>query len=778
MPARNERGAPVFDRTKPRELVRFFEELEYLFDHADVVLSAEKKKHVLRYVEFEVEQLWKTFPEYSDLLKTYDEFKAAILVHYPDASGDFVYSLRDMDTLIGERQRLGISNTTELADYHLQFLSITTWLIEKQQLGVLEQQRGYVRGFQPRLLGAINNRLQLKFPDHHPNKPHPITNVNEAARFILQGAATAPQNYFAPTPPGVNPPFVPDGAVSIAKREPPIKKEDLGSLLSEFTKTIVDAIKQNSRGGRPMYGASSSDSQTRQTNCNFCGGPHFIRECARVEEVIRAGKCKRNSEGKVVLPSGAFVPREIPGTLLEERIEEWHRRNPGQLAVSTLIQTITYPACQHCRTDHHTTCVAPSDQPKQSYQLSTSDRIATIEAELFNLRARGSKFVPAPKTRAQKARAATIEEVEEEDEAAVRAARQPRVEEVTDEEAVRNVSPGVAPVVREATPVSQSTSASEHPYQRAKDAAYIPPTMRNIGAPVKSTPVNKRGDPAYKTLPPVHDPQIAIEVYKRSMEAPITITQRELLSISPEVRSQVRDVTTMRRVSNNPAVASQNALQLEDEAYDEVIDADPDGAMFALPCCAPHPRFRQPRELPSGAIIVPDPIERYYRSLPPGQSPDPDRLIVAKESSAVRSIFAVIDNTNKKECILDPGCQIIAMSEDTCHELALAYDPAIRLNMQSANGTLDWSLGLARNVPFTIGSITLYMQVHIIGSPAYDVLLGRPFDILTESIVRNFANEDQTITINDPNTGQRYTVPTIPRGASCKIKVAGQGFRL
>jgi hypothetical protein len=112
----------------------------------------------------------------------------------------------------------------------------------------------------------------------------------------------------------------------------------------------------------------------------------------------------------------------------------------------------------------------------------------------------------------------------------------------------------------------------------------------------------------------------------------------------------------------------------------------------------------------------------------------------------------------------------VAMSEDTCHELSLVYDPTIRLNMQSANGNTDWSLGLARNVPFTIGSITLYMQVHIIGSPAYDILLGRPFDILTESVVRNFANEDQTITITDPNTGQRYTIPTFPRGKSHTLK--------
>jgi hypothetical protein len=72
------------------------------------------------------------------------------------------------------------------------------------------------------------------------------------------------------------------------------------------------------------------------------------------------------------------------------------------------------------------------------------------------------------------------------------------------------------------------------------------------------------------------------------------------------------------------------------------------------------------------------------------------------------------------------------MSEDTCHDLGLAYNPRIRLNMQSANGNYDMSLGLARNVPFHITSITLYMQVHVIRLPAYDILLGRPFDILTE----------------------------------------------
>ena len=183
MPARGEHAAPTFDRTKPRELVRFFKELEYLFKRAELDDEEEKKEHVLRYVEFEVEQIWKSFPEYADATKKYIDFKAAILVHYPDAAGDYVYSLRDMDLLIGERQRLGIANMLDLADYHLKFLTITTWLIDKEQLGTLEQQRGYLRVFQPRLLGAINNRLQMKYPDQHPNIPYKIQDVYEAARI-------------------------------------------------------------------------------------------------------------------------------------------------------------------------------------------------------------------------------------------------------------------------------------------------------------------------------------------------------------------------------------------------------------------------------------------------------------------------------------------------------------------------------------------------------------------------------------------------------------------
>ena len=135
------------------------------------------------------------------------------------------------------------------------------------------------------------------------------------------------------------------------------------------------------------------------------------------------------------------------------------------------------------------------------------------------------------------------------------------------------------------------------------------------------------------------------------------------------------------------------------------------------------------------------------------------------ESSALRTIMLTVDNQNKVEAILDPRCQIVAMSEEVCNALALPYDPTIRLNMVLANGGVNQSLGLAHNVPFLIGDITLYLQVHILCAPSYDILLRQPFDVLTQLVVRNFANETQTVTILNLNTKHKATVPTIPRSS-------------
>jgi hypothetical protein len=237
---------------------------------ASISDQQDMKKQVLCYVDFSTEQIWKTLLEYLDDKKTYENFKDAILVHYPDASGDLVYSIRDMDLLIGERQCLDINSTKDLFNYHLQFIVITTWLISKGQLGDLEQQRAYIRAFQSPLLCVIMNRLQLKNADHHPNVPHKVEAVYEAACFVLRGYSSFTQNLIAAANPQ---------STALSQQSPttgllptataPVKSEDLSTSIAGFTKSIIDAIHSTQLQGL-------SRSQDGKIECNYCGEEHFI----------------------------------------------------------------------------------------------------------------------------------------------------------------------------------------------------------------------------------------------------------------------------------------------------------------------------------------------------------------------------------------------------------------------------------------------------------------------------------------------------------------------
>jgi hypothetical protein len=468
-----------------------------------------------------------------------------------------------MDSLIGNYQRSSIHTTDNLQVFHLQFLAITTWLIEKSQMGDFEQRRGYLRVIQQPLLSAINNRLQMKFLAHHPNVPHTIQDVHEAARYVLHSTDTVSQHHYAPATMPIA--SASPSAYPVTAQNTSIKVETFASAMADLKQTIVEAMAMTNRSR-----ITAPSTGQRNTDCNFCGGPHFIRDCSLVEEYIVAGKCRRNFEGKVVLSTGAFVPRDIPGTLLSERIDEWHRRFPNQLSVAaSLLHSIS---AEH----------VPETTAMPMFQLSAADRIVALEAELFNLKARRQAFTPVVRTRAQRARetepSASIEEVD--DSEFVRdlptnsTAPKPAGISVIPSAVLSAPQPAAAaaPIIA-APPIVMRPSPSveaEHPFHLAKDAAYAPPASRNVGVQNK-IPFPKAAAPAYKTLPPVHDPAIATAVFKRAMDTSFTITQEELLSISPEVRSQVRECTTTKRVPTaGPAPAQSHMFIVEEDTEDDL----------------------------------------------------------------------------------------------------------------------------------------------------------------------------------------------------------------
>ena len=99
------------------------------------------------------------------------------------------------------------------------------------------------------------------------------------------------------------------------------------------------------------------------------------------------------------------------------------------------------------------------------------------------------------------------------------------------------------PIIEEIT--NDVNQPPTHPFAKAKDATYSPPTSENVAAKPKPPPA-KKPEVTYRTSATIYDPQVTSDIYLRTMNSQITLTQRELLSLSPEVRSQVREATSNR----------------------------------------------------------------------------------------------------------------------------------------------------------------------------------------------------------------------------------------
>jgi hypothetical protein len=85
-----------------------------------------------------------------------------------------------------------------------------------------------------------------------------------------------------------------------------------------------------------------------------------------------------------------------------------------------------------------------------------------------------------------------------------------------------------------------------HPFAKAADMTYVPPTNHNF-ATVPKPPPAKKNKPVYKTLPLIYDGKITIEVYDCTMASEVTLTQCELFSLSPKVH----EVTSAHHVLPN-----------------------------------------------------------------------------------------------------------------------------------------------------------------------------------------------------------------------------------
>jgi len=269
----------------------------------------------------------------------------------------------------------------------------------------------------------------------------------------------------------------------------------------------------------------------------------------------------------------------------------------------------------------------------------------------------------------------------------------------------------------------------------------------------------------YQSRAPVETGLDIEGIVGKVLDLEINIPLRSLAGVSGTIQKEIRrQVTKTRQVADDKKKAHLASTEMQN-----LTNVD------SLPMSTCMIMEEVSDEIPEGHLVASDPVLQY---LSENKDAKPSELIVASASEPLRAIYANINRIGQEECLLDDGSMIVSMSKETATQLGLVWDPAIKINMESASNHVEQTLGLAKNVCFRTGGIEVYLQVHILENPPYRILLGRPFAALTNSITKTHMNGSSEITLTDPNTKRMVTMSTYQRGVGPEElqKQRQQGF--
>ena len=335
---------------------------------------------------------------------------------------------------------------------------------------------------------------------------------------------------------------------------------------------------------------------------------------------------------------------------------------------------------------------------------------------------------------------------------------------------------------------------SEHrPYDHVQPRTYRPiqiNTPTNVPRD-QTNQIDSHGyTPAYRVRNEVSRPGVEEDMAKKIFDAKVDLSTEELAALSPAIRKIIMRKIRNRRV--RPRTKTNNYVStLSEDGETEILD-DPSRVQMIDTCIRIEDLWQDQadmfevlaesrNDIPVGSIVQKDIVESFLRD----PSIDDERrniaivanqsvayedhsdhpVVVANQSNGLRAVTPEINNKDEEiESVLDQGSQIVVIDRLIAIGLGITWDPEFTIRMQDASGKLNQTLGLARNIPFKFGEVTVYLQLHVQNKAPFQVLLGRPFDVLVESEIKTFGNGDSEITISDPNSHKRVTVGTYPRG--------------
>ncbi|KAF8994694.1 hypothetical protein BDQ17DRAFT_1430849 [Cyathus striatus] len=281
------------------------------------------------------------------------------------------------------------------------------------------------------------------------------------------------------------------------------------------------------------------------------------------------------------------------------------------------------------------------------------------------------------------------------------------------------------------------------------------------------------GQKPLKNMAKIEKDVSAERLVDQIMDTEITISQKELLALAPSVRADLQSRLAAKRTAidnvNKPfekradvPVRSVNTEQVKPAHWTGKSKYETTKRILASDLALVKIERKSWKGTGTGperqVWKVDDPVSQYLLGLP--EEIREERYLAARESETLRAIKVLVNSAREEEALLDSGSQIVSMSQEMAVACGVGWDPSMRIQIQGGNGEYEPSIGLARDVPLKLGPVTVLLQIHILKKPPYGLLLGRPFDVLTESSIKNTLDGGQLITLTDPVTSEKIALPT------------------
>ena len=361
------RDAPQFSLSHPKELSRFLQQMEDMWNGAGIVDDEEKKCLVGRYADQQSEDEWRALDTYQSGF-TWLEFKAELVASYPEVAAAERGTPSRIRELCREREGIGLGDLEALYAFRRAFLSEANKvlkapavmsnreLVELFLLTLSEEMRSAVWDFLGS--GASANSKQRR-----PEDRYDLREVCRAAVVVsenAQGMSWTPvcitEGNFSES---VNArravvDDVPASKVrSLAQRIEDLRscqvrnRDELeianrefsarfSSLMSMMTALVEQVQEDDSEIKEPVPGDSSTGTglgtsgtmprwgglvKANDGRCLYCGlVGHLVAECDEAKCDVEGGLLKVDVHGKLRLYNGDYIPNMPNATTIRERV--------------------------------------------------------------------------------------------------------------------------------------------------------------------------------------------------------------------------------------------------------------------------------------------------------------------------------------------------------------------------------------------------------------------------------------------------------------------------